>query len=174
MLEASYFVFFLPLSSYEKHQIIHYYKTSIYLSLVAISQLTFIHFYHFIEKKQKKYFLIYRSLGYWVEIKSSQVPESIKNSDADTWNPHKSPTELKEKFYVHYAGRFYKKMMFIDSFKLSDRIILEFLQNTQKFAVILYSIFLSVSFIQIYLAIYIYKDMSVLIQLCLSLLMMLI
>ena len=172
MLEASYFVFFLPLSSYEKYQIVHYYKTSIFLALVAVSQLTFIHFYHFIEKKQKKYFLIFRSLGYWVEIKVRAVPESVKNTEMETWNPQKSPLELKEKFYISYNGKYFKKLSFIDGFKFSDRVIMEFLQNTQRLGIVFYSIFLTICIIQIYLAIYLYKDMSVLVQLCLSILMM--
>lgn len=173
ILEASYFVFFLPLSSYDKHQIVYYYKTSIFLSLVAISQLTFIHIYHFIEKKQKKYFLVYRSLGYWIEIKARNIPDIVKINEIELWSPQKSPSELKEKFYVNYAGKYYKRLSFIDAFKFGDRMIMEFIQNTQKFAVTFYSGFLVISFIQIYFAIYLYKDVSVLIQLCLSILMML-
>lgn len=172
VLEASYFMFFLPLSSYEKYQIVHYYKTSIYLSLVAVSQLSFIHLYHFIEKKQKKYFLVYRSLGYWVEIRAHNKPESVKTTEADEWTAQKSPLELKEKFFINSSGKYYKKLSFIDTFKFSDKVIMEFLQNTHRFGVTFYSIFLTICVVQIYFAIYLYRDMSVLIQLCLSILMM--
>ena len=174
IFEASYFVFFLPIWSYDEHRVRHYFKTSLFLSILAITQLIFLYTHKFIEKHQRKYFLIFRSLGYWVEIELKDIPQTIKGQRIEVWYPKRSPSELRHKFYLAYKGKYYKKLSFLDSFSFWDRMTMEFILNTHRFALIFYSVILAISLSQIYLAFYFFKELNVAIQIGLSTLLLII
>ena len=68
MIEAAYFIFFLPLSAIETTELSMPIVQTIITSLLSLVNLLFFAFFHLLKSKHDKWKYEVRLKGYWVEV----------------------------------------------------------------------------------------------------------
>jgi len=85
MIEAVYFIFFLPLSAIENQELSSQIMSTSYASLSCIVNLAFFSFLYSVKTKSQRWKLDSEMKGYWVEVAQ---PKSDKVGVSE-WNPKK-------------------------------------------------------------------------------------
>lgn len=117
VLEITYLVFFLPLSCYETDEVFNFMWVAVVVYGVGLAQIVFLHVNNFITKKMKHYRLIYKSLGYWVELPSGvRAPDEVFEWDRDRF-----PLLEKNVLSIRYRGAVYLKVLKNDSYFMVNK-----------------------------------------------------
>ena len=110
-------MFFLPLSCYESDEVFNFMWISGIVYAIGLAQITFIHVNNFITKKMKHYRLIYKSLGYWVEVPTG----SLVAEEVFEWDRDSSPHLEKNVLSIRYRGSVYVKVLRNDSYFMVNK-----------------------------------------------------
>jgi hypothetical protein len=128
-LESVYFAFFLPLISYEDHQISNFFKSSLVVLTVSLFQLSYLRIQDFSQTKLKELTLRYRSLGYWIETPRQNMSSVVINSELLDYNSGVNVKSLEKKFVITYRGRYFRKVAFRSAYLLQNSLQLSWIDR---------------------------------------------
>ena len=131
-------MFFLPLISYEDHQISNFFKGALAVLAVSLAQISYLQVEDFCCRRLKTLTMLFRAIGYWIEVTPAQISATVLGGEIVTWNNALSAKALEKLFIVTSNGRYYRKVAFRGSFlpmgsaRLGrlDRLIIVILKGT--------------------------------------------
>lgn len=76
MIEAAYFIFFLPLSAIENSEVSQLIILTVYTSVFSIINLFYFTFFNLVKSKSEKWKYDIKLKGYWVEVTDAKIEYS--------------------------------------------------------------------------------------------------
>lgn len=171
ILEAVYFIFFLPMSSYEGANNPHCFMMACYIFLITITQIALVMAKHLFLKRQNEYFISFRSVGYWVKCPFESLGQNMSNEVAE-WKSSKDHYTLENKLVVTYQNAYYKKLttqsnppvFYDEEISWTDYIILGLVVGNQKIVFAAKSLVCFVIFVQVLIGMIFFLDPAAVIQ----------